>query len=153
METNTVMAPENYNPNQLVTYKVIEQNVVSYPTMKVTQLEWELETARQDKKRIQDLRSTRDEIIDKLSADGWYSEDWSKSEVLTQLCLILGHEPTKHVRITADVRLEVDYEIPLAEVDDFDARDFLQDNISVDSYHGNLDVDLFEVQSADVYED
>ena len=153
METSTVMAPEHYNPNQLVTYKVIEEDIVSYPTVKVTQLEWDLETARQDKKRVQQLRSTLDEIIENLSAENWFSEEYTKADVLAALCQLLGHEPKKHVRIVADVRLEVDYEIPLEEVENFDARDFLQDNISVDSYHGDLDVDLFEVSNADVYED
>lgn len=150
---NAITPPYDYNPNALVTYKSINKDEVSYPVVKVTQLEWELEQKRSLENRIQAFRADREQIIEKLSVDGWYGDDWSKSEILNQLCLILGHEPTKHVRIVADVRMEIDYEIPLGEAEDFEARDFLQDNLSVESYHGNLEVDLFEVQSAEVYED
>ena len=149
----TLTSPSDYNPNQLVTYKSINNGQTTYPIIKVVNLEWELEEKRNLEKRNQELRATRDEIIEKLTLDEWYSDEWSKSEILANLCRILGHEPKKHIRITADVRLEVDYEIPLEDAEDFDARDFLQDNISVDSYHGDLDVDLFEVVDASVYED
>ena len=136
-----------------VTYKSINNGQTTYPIIKVTNLEWELEEKRNLEKRNQELRATRDEIIEKLTLDEWYSDEWSKSDILTNLCTILGHEPKKHVRITADVRLEIDYEMPLQDAEDFDARQFLQDNLMVDAYHGDLDVDLFEVQDAEVYDD
>lgn len=153
METSIITAPEHYNPNQLVTYKVINSDGTTYPTEKVNQIEYALHVAREDRIRMNDLQSTINKIIDNLTTEYWYNPNVEKSDVLNEICDILGHEPKKHVRITADVRLEIDYEMPLAEAEDFDARDFLQDNLSVDSYHGDLEVDLFEVQSADVYED
>ena len=152
-EMETLTSPSDYNPNQLVTYKSINNGQTTYPIIKVVNLEWELEEKKNLEKRNQELRATRDEIIEKLTLEEWYSDEWSKSEILANLCRILGHNPKKHVRITADVRLEVDYEMPLEDAEDFDARDFLQDNLSVDSYHGDLEVDLFEVQDASVYED
>lgn len=152
-EMETLTPPSDYNPNQLVTYKSINNGQATYPIIKVVNLEWELEERKNLEKRNQELRATRDEIIEKLTLEEWYSDEWSKSEILANLCRILGHNPKKHIRITADVRLEVDYEIPLEDAEDFDARDFLQDNLSVDSYHGDLEVDLFEVQDASVYED
>ena len=152
-EMETLTPPSDYNPNQLVTYKSINNGQATYPIIKVVNLEWELEERKNLEKRNQELRATRDEIIEKLTLEEWYSDEWSKSEILANLCRILGHNPKKHVRIVADVRLEVDYEMPLEDAEDFDARDFLQDNLSVDSYHGDLEVDLFEVQDASVYED
>ena len=54
--TNTVEAPVHYNPNQLVTYKVIDldatDQTISYPTTKVTELEWDLEQGRRKSKRL-----------------------------------------------------------------------------------------------------
>jgi len=39
METNNeTVVPEHYNPNQLVTYKVIENGSTTYPTVKVTDI-------------------------------------------------------------------------------------------------------------------
>ena len=44
--TNETVAPLHYNPNQLVTYKVIDldaaEQTTSWPTVKVVDLEWEL---------------------------------------------------------------------------------------------------------------
>ena len=55
---NTTEAPIHYNPNQLVTYKVIDlddrsygESVAHYPTEKVTQIEYALEEARRTTKR------------------------------------------------------------------------------------------------------
>ena len=73
-----------------------------------------------------------------------------KEDILSQLCEILNHEPKQSVRITATVNVEVDYEIPLEEVEDFDARYFLQDNLSIDSWHGDVNVDSFDVTDVDV---
>jgi hypothetical protein len=44
--TEIVQAPEHYNPNQLVTYKVINDGNATYPTSKVVDLEWTLHNAR-----------------------------------------------------------------------------------------------------------
>ena len=54
------------------------------------------------------------------------------------------------VRITATVNVEVDYDIPLEDVEDFDAKYFLQDNLTIDSWHGDVVVDSFDVEDADV---
>ncbi len=57
METNNeIVVPAHYNPNQLVTYKVIDldatDQTISYPTVKVTEIEWDLEQARKKSKRL-----------------------------------------------------------------------------------------------------
>ena len=48
--TNETVVPAHYNPNQLVTYKVIDldatDQTISYPTVKVTDIEWELEQSK-----------------------------------------------------------------------------------------------------------
>jgi hypothetical protein len=146
--TNTV--PETYNPNLLVTYKSITNGEASYPVIKTVDLEYQLDEKRRILDKLNNLQSQVNRIIDNLSANGWYNPNTDKEEVLSELCDILGHEPKQTVRITATVNVEVDYEIPLDEVEDFDAKYFLQDNLSIDSWHGDVSVDSFDVEDADV---
>ena len=147
-QTNT--APYSYDANALVTYKVINNGEVSYPTLKVNELEIHLDSYRnlQDQLRISNGQIGK--ILDNLDANGWYNPNVDKEDILRDLCEILGHEPKQTVRITATVNVEVDYDIPLEDVEDFDARYFLQDNLTIDSWHGDVVVDSFDVEDADV---
>jgi hypothetical protein len=96
------------------------------------------------------LQAQINKIIDSLTVDNWYADTIEKSEVLSDLCEILGHEAKQTVRITATISVEVDYEIPLDEVEDFDARYFLNDNLSVDTFDGDSTVDSWTVEDSDV---
>jgi len=149
METTSTV-PYSYDANTLVTYKEINNGEVSYPTLKVNELEIQLDSYRRLKEQLAISNGQISKILDNLSADGWYNPNYDKSEVLNDLCEILGHEPKQSVRITATVTVEVDYDIPLEEVEDFDARDFIQENLSIDSWHGDVSVDSFDVCDADV---
>jgi hypothetical protein len=50
----------------------------------------------------------------------------------------------------ATITVDVEYDIPLDELEDFDARYFLSDNLSIDSWHGDVNVDSFDVTDVDV---
>ena len=149
-EETTILVPETYNPNALVTYKNIDNGEVTYPTIKVTSLEAELEYKKALSNNRNELQSKVNRIIDNLTGNHWYNPNTDKDEVLSELCEILGHEPKQTIRITATVQVEVDYEIPMEDVDGFDAHYFLQYNLSSDSWHGDVTVDSFDVQDADV---
>ena len=140
----------SYNPNLIVTYKSINNGEVSYPTLKVNELEIHLDSYRRLQEQLAISNNQISQILDNLSADGWYNPNYDKSEVLNDLCEILGHEPKQTVTITATVNVEVSYDIPLEEVEDFDAKYFLQDNLTVDSYHGDVIIESFDVEDADV---
>lgn len=141
----------NYDANTLVTYKSIDNNGnVTYPTLKVNELEIHLDSYRRLQDQLAISNGQISKILDNLSADGWYNPNYEKSEVLNDLCEILGHEPKQTVTITATVNVEVSYDIPLEEVEDFDARYFLQDNLTVDSWHGDVVIESFDVEDADV---
>ena len=140
----------SYNPNLLVTYKSINNGEVTYPTLKVNELEVHLDSYRRLQDQLAISNGQISKILDNLSADGWYNPNYDKSEVLNDLCEILGHEPKQTVTITATVNVEVSYDIPLEEVEDFDARYFLQDNLTVDSWHGDVSIESFDVEDADV---
>jgi hypothetical protein len=149
METTSTM-PDTYNPNLLVTYKSIENYEATYPTIKVVDLEGKLDSLVRLEKQLTISNGQISKILDNLSADGWYNPNYDKSEVLNDLCEILGHEPKQTVTITAQVNVEISYDIPLEEVEDFDAKYFLQDNLSIDSWHGDVCIESFDVEDADV---
>jgi hypothetical protein len=146
----TPTVPETYNPNSLITYKSIVNGEATYPSIKTVDLEYQLHENQLLTTRLNNLQTQVNSIIDNLNADGWYNPNYEKVEVLNDLCEILGHEPKQTVRITATIQVEVDYDIPLEEVEDFDARYFLSDNLSIDSWHGDVSVDSWSVEDHDV---
>ena len=154
MEINTSQGisevPTTYNANVLVTYKDIIDGVPTYPTIKVNDLEWKLERIKGLEKQLSMSNSQISRILENLTADGWYNPNIEKSEVLEQLCEILEHEPKQEIRITGTITFDVRYDCPLEEVEDFDARYFLQDNLSLDAYHGDIVIDSYEVEDAEV---
>jgi len=154
MEINTSQGisevPTTYNANMLVTYKDIIDGVPTYPTIKVNDLEWKLDRIKNLEDFLSRSQGTISKILENLTADGWYNPNIEKSEVLEQLCEILDHEPKQEIRITGTITFDLRYDCPLEEVEDFDARYFLQDNLSVDAYHGDIVIDSYEVEDADV---
>ena len=149
MET-TPTVPTTYDANVLVTYKSIKNGEVTYPVLKVNQLEMEMEEKQRLTNKVNQLQSQVNKIIDNMTAQYWYNPNTDIETVLSDLCDILDYEPKQTVRLTATVNVEVDYEIPMADVEDFDAKYFLQDNLTVDSWHGDVMIESFDVEDADV---
>ena len=149
MET-TPTVPTTYDANVLVTYKSIKNGEVTYPVLKVNQLEMEMEEKQRLTNKVNQLQSQVNKIIDNMTAQYWYNPNTDIETVLSDLCDILDYEPKQTVRLTATVNVEVDYEIPMADVEDFDAKYFLQDNLTIDSWHGDVTIESFDVEDADV---
>ena len=147
--TNEVQAPEHYNANQLVTYKKIENDVVSFPTIKVNDLEWELDRQRKMTTRIDELNYTISRIIDNMTEESWYNPNTEAAEILNDLCEILGHTPVKTIEFTANVTINGVVEIPMNEVEDFDLDSFVYETIPIDSYNGNVEINDWDVNSVD----
>ncbi len=141
------MQSTEYNSNLLVTYKKIEDGIVSYPTIKVTELEYQLD-------RVQSLIRTinkHDNLISNLEENivEWYNPNYDKDEVLSALCELIGYTPIKKVRVTGQVYVEVDLEVPLDEVEGFDAQQLLNDYLVVDYVDGGT-VNSHYVEDVDV---
>lgn len=141
------MQSTEYNSNLLVTYKKIEDGIVSYPTIKVTELEYQLD-------RVQSLIRTinkHDNLISNLEENivEWYNPNYDKEEVLHALCELIGYTPIKKVRVTGQVYVEVDLEVPLDEVEGFDGQQLLNDYLVVD-YVDNGTVNSHYVEDVDV---
>jgi hypothetical protein len=155
MEDTTIQeAPVHYNPNQLVTYKVIDlddrsygESVIHYPTEKVTQIEYALEQARRTTKAKDQLQSQINKIIDNLTEDYWYNPNTDKDTVLSDICEIIGHTPKKTISFTATMNFTGSIEIDLADAEDFDLEDVLSEAY-VDINNGDVEIDGYELYDA-----
>lgn len=90
-----------------------------------------------------------DRIRDRLSAHAWYDADITKQDVLNQLCEILGHEPKATLNWVATIKVEGSTDVPLDEVENFDLRYFLNDDLTVDIYHGDTVINSHYVDDID----
>jgi hypothetical protein len=141
METNNeTVVPAHYNPNQLVTYKVIDldatDQIISYPTVKVTDIEWDLEQSRRTSKRL----SKYIEHAGMLEARLPDYLDMDSEEIVADICSIFGFNPTKEIEFEASVTVTGTVEIPLSDLKDFDI-DNLDLFVTVDSYNYSINAD------------
>jgi hypothetical protein len=138
--TNEIVVPTHYNPNQLVTYKVIDldatDQTISYPTVKVTEIEWDLEQSRRTSKRLSEYADKVSQLESRLPD---YLE-MDSEEIVSDICSIFGFNPTKEIEFEATARISGIAHIPLSELKDFDI-DNLDLYVNVDSYAYNIDVD------------
>ena len=153
---NTTEAPIHYNPNQLVTYKVIDlddrvagdpESVAHYPTEKVTQIEYALEQARRTTKAKNELQSQINRIIDNITEDYWYNPNTDKDTILTDICEILNFTPKKTISFTATMNFTGSIEIDLSDAEDFDLDEVLAEAY-VDINNGNVEIDGYELYDA-----
>jgi hypothetical protein len=133
-----------YNPNLLVTYKVIHgYSDPEYTTAKVTSLEWDLHNARQTQKSNGVLHSKIDsakEIICEAYAD---SQD---QDTLREIAEALGIELIKEVEWSASIEVSGTYSFNILENDyDMELESEITDAIFADSHHGNIEINDQEV--------
>ena len=144
MEESTVTIspiPDTYNPNLLVTYKVIRgYSDAEYATDKVTSIEWDLHNARQAQKTNGVLQGKIDavkEIICEAYAD---SQD---QDTLRDIAEALGIELTRDIQFTATI--EVSGTVTLNLLEDYDLESEITDSLYVDSQSGDIQIDDQEV--------
>jgi hypothetical protein len=139
-DTNIQEAPVHYNPNQLVTYKVIDldatDQTISYPTEKVTQIEYALEQGRRWNKNWSQLSNK----VARLENDLEQYLDMDSEDIVNAICEIFGFNPTKEIEFEATARITGTVQIPLNELKDFDI-DNLDLYVNVDSYAYDINAD------------
>jgi hypothetical protein len=137
--TVTPAVPESYNPNLLVTYKVIRgYSDPEYATEKVVSLEWDLHNGRERQKENSLLHSKIDavkEIISEAYAD---SQD---QDTLREIAEALSIELTKTIQFTATIEVTGSIDIDLLSEWDNDFDSEIEENLYVDSQAGNIQVD------------
>ena len=135
-ETTTPAVPETYNPNLLVTYKVIRgYSDAEYQTDKVTSIEWDLHNARQAQKRVavfEDKVKTVKDIIAEAYVD---SQDQDTLRVIAEA---LDIALTRTVEWTATIEVGGTIELDLLE--DYELEDEISDALYADSHNGNIEV-------------
>ena len=133
-----------YNPDLLVTYKVIKgYSDPEFTTSKVASLEWDLHNGRQSQKTVGVLNGKIDsakEIICEAYAD---SQD---QDTLREIAEALGIELIKEVEWSASIEVSGTYSFNILENDyDMDLESEITDAIFADSHHGNIEINDQEV--------
>jgi hypothetical protein len=143
--TNEIVVPEHYNPNQIVTYRIIDSEAHQsdytnwYPTVKVSDLEYELHQHRRDKrslnKYIEHTGMLESRLPDYLDMDS--------EEIVADICSIFGFNPTKEIQFEATATITGTISVPLDEVANFDVSDIdLNVYAELSSYDGEADVEI-----------
>jgi hypothetical protein len=149
METyGATVTPDTYTPPALVHSKVIDGEQVSFPITKVTDLEWVLENARQRTSEYYSLRNKVDGLEEQIVE--WVNPNYDKDDVIRLLCEYFAINPSKQVTVTGTISFEVTIDVPLDEVDDFDAHYLLGDELSLDSNSSAVDINSWLIEDTDV---
>ena len=143
METTTPTVPETYNPDLVVTYKVIRGfSDAEYETAKVASIEWDIYNGKQSQKTtgvLQSKISTVKDIITEAYAD---SED---QDTLRAIAEALDIELTRQVEFTCSIEVSGTMEIDLLSDWGNDLEDEVTDNLYVDSQSGRIQIGDIEV--------
>lgn len=130
-----------YNPDLLVTYKVIKgYSDPEYTTSKVASLEWDLHNGRQSQKTVgvlQDKINTAKDIIAEAYVDS------SDQDTLRSIAEALGIELTRTIEFTCSIEVSGTVEVDL--LDDYELEDDIADNLYVDSQSGRIEIGDIEV--------
>jgi hypothetical protein len=142
-----------YNPNLLVTYKAIAGTYAApeeptYLTSKVTDLEWDLHSARAKEDLLRSLQGTVRQLEDSIVE--WYDPNYSKEEVLVALCELFGINPVKEIEVQGTVSFSGTISVPMSEIADFDLSNVTID-VDLSSYEYDADLNVDEVSLEDHY--
>jgi len=143
METTETTVPDTYNPNLLVTYKVIRgYSDAEYATDKVVNIEWDLHNGRTNSKLVQTLNSKINSVKDIITEAYADSDD---QETLRSIAEALGIELTRDVEWSATIEVSGTIQLDLLADSDTDVEQEIYDNLYVESQNGNIEVGDVEV--------
>ena len=144
METTTIGSDAfhspavEYNPDLLVTYKVIRgYSDPEFTTSKVTSLEWDLHNGRQSQKTANMLQSNINTVKDIITEAYGDSDD---QETLRAIAEALSIPLTRTVEWTASIEVSGTIELDLLADYDTDLESEITDNLFADSHNGNIEV-------------
>jgi hypothetical protein len=143
-ETTVTTVPDTYNPNLLVTYKVIRgYSDAEYATDKVTSIEWDLHNARQAQKTNGVLQGKIDLVKDIITEAYADSQD---QDTLRAIAEALGIELIKEIEWTASIEVSGTYSYNVLDSDyEPDLTDEITDAIYAESHNGNIEINDQEV--------
>ena len=136
--TPAVTVPDTYNPNLLVTYKVIRgYSDAEYATDKVASIEWDLHNARQNSKHNSVLQGKIDTVKDIIGEAYADSDD---QETLRAIAEALGIDLTREVEWSATIEVSGTITLDLLADSDTDVEQEIYDNLYVDSQNGQIEI-------------
>jgi len=143
-ETSAVTIPDTYNPNLLVTYKVIRgYSDAEYATDKVASLEWDLHNGRQSQKKVSLLQDKINKVKDIITEAYEDSED---KDTLRAIAEALDIELVREVLFTATLEVSGTYTYNILDSDyELDLDSEVTDALYADSNNGNITIDDTEV--------
>jgi hypothetical protein len=135
---------EKYNPDQLVTYKVISgYSDATYATDKVRNIEWELHNARTNSKAVSSLQN-KISLVKDIITDAYADSD--DQDTLRAIAEALDIELVKEVEWTASIEVSGTYSYNILDSDyEPDLTDEITDAIYADSHNGNIEITDQEV--------
>ena len=142
--TDTTVSPSiEYNPDLLVTYKVIHGYSDSeFATDKVRNIEWELHNSRTNSKIASVLTNKiamAKDIITEAYADSL------DQDALREIAEALDIALTKEIEWSATIEVSGTFTVDLLEDADADFESEIYDNLYVESQNGNIEVGDVEV--------
>ena len=132
---------EKYNPDLLVTYKVIRgYSDAEYTTDKVRNIEYELHNGRQNSKLALSFQNKIDSVKNIITEAYADSDD---QDTLRSIAEALDIELTREIEWSATIEVSGTFTIDILE--DVDVESEIYDNLYVESQHGNIEVNDQEV--------
>jgi hypothetical protein len=134
---------ELYNPDLLVTYKVLNgYSDATYETDKVRNIEWDLHNSRTNSKAIGVLNNKISLVKDIISEAYADSGD---QETLQAIAEALEIELVKEIQWSASIEVSGTISVNLLEDTHFDLQSEIEDAIYADSHNGNIEVNDQEI--------
>ena len=127
---------EKYNPDLLVTYKVIRgYSDAEYTTDKVRNIEYELHNGRQNSKLALSFQNKIDSVKNIITEAYADSDD---QDTLRSIAEALDIELTREIEWSATIEVSGTFTIDILE--DVDVESEIYDNLYVESQHGNIEI-------------
>jgi hypothetical protein len=134
---------EKYNPDLLVTYKVLNgYSDATYATDKVRNIEWDLHNSRTNSKAVSAHQSKIDLVKEIITAQWEDSED---QDTLQAIAEALDIELVREIEWTASIEVSGTISVNLLTETHFDLRSEIEDALYADSHNGNIEVNDQEI--------
>ena len=134
---------ELYNPDLLVTYKVLNgYSDATYETDKVRNIEWELHNSRTNSKAIATIQNKIGLVKEIITAQWADSED---QDTLQAIAEALDIEMIQEIQWSASIEVKGTISVNLLEDTHFDLQSEIEDALYADSHNGNIEVNDQEI--------
>jgi hypothetical protein len=134
---------EKYNPDLLVTYKVLNgYSDATYATDKVRNIEWDLHNSRTNSKALSAHQSKIDLVKEIITAQWEDSED---QDTLQAIAEALDIELVREIEWTASIEVSGTISVNILTETHFDLRSEIEDALYADSHNSNIEVNDQEI--------